>query len=239
MNPRQRTGILMMIGAAVLAIVLFFVISNYVSGVNSKVAPVVTAYAVTEGVDAYAVIGAEDVEEVELPRRYLPDAAVTQLEDIIGRRAAFNIAAGTYVGSDMLRPNSSLGDNEREVALTVDATTGIAGRVAPGDFVDVIAVFQGVDDGPASSQAVARSVRIVSVGGVEVRTEQPSRNELQERSVIPVTLALTPDQTYAVALADATAISVRLIGLPDGIETGNRGGEPTGTNTSILQSQIN
>lgn len=237
MNPRQRTGVLLMIGSALLAIVLFFVVSNYVSGVNSKVAPMVTAYSVADGIDAYQVIQSDDVEEVEIPRRYLPAAAVTNIDDIVGRRAAFNIAQGTYIGSDMLRPNSSLGDNEREVALTVDAKTGIAGRVAPGDFVDVIAVLQ-PEEGPASSQAVARSVRVVSVGGVEVRTEQPSRNELQEREVIPVTLALTPEQTYAVTLADATAVTVRLIGLPDGLESDNRGGEPTGTNTAILQSQI-
>lgn len=236
MNPRQRRGVIYLIFSAILGIGLFIAITSYVSSVNASVAPLVTVYQAQNPIAAYAVISSDDLTSVDVPEKFVAESALRNPDDIVGRRAAFNIAVGTYLGSDMLRPPSTLADAEREVALSVDATTGIAGRVAPGDRVDVIAVFETGED-IATSQAIARSVRVVSVGGIETRPAQTSQNEIREQTVVPVTLALSADQTFDVALADAVATTVRLIGLPDGIENQDRQGESVGTNIFDLQNR--
>jgi pilus assembly protein CpaB len=68
---------------------------------------------------------------------------------------------------------------------------------------------------------------VVSVRGVETRSETNSREELEERQVVPVTLALRPKDALAVTYADSFADSVRLVGLPPGANGKNRSGEDT------------
>ena len=138
-------------------------------------------------------------------------------------RDSFNVGAGTYLSSDMVLPASALNEDEREIALTVDAKTGIAGRVRSGDFVDVYAVFgDSVDEGV--SKVLVRGVRVVSVRGVETRTDA-SAEGVEQQQVVPVTLALEPTAALAVTYADSFASQVRLVGLPPGSTTKNRSGE--------------
>ena len=51
----------------------------------------------------------------------------------------------------MLVPPPQLQEGQREEAILVDASTGVAGRVRPGDLVDVIASYaaeQGAREAP-------------------------------------------------------------------------------------------
>jgi pilus assembly protein CpaB len=232
-NPRQRRGAFLMVLAALAAVALFITVTRYVSSVNSQIAPTVTVYQAADDLQAYATIDAASIEKVEIPRKYAPKSAIADAKEVIGRRVSFNIASGTYLGSDMILPPSSLNQNEREIALTVDSKTGIAGRVRSGDFVDVYAVFG--EEGSGTSRVLVRSVRVVSVGGVETRREPTSRDELDEQQVVPVTLALEPDDALRVTYADAFALSVRLVGLPPGIQNDNRSKEPSGVDTETLR----
>ena len=232
MNPRQRRGAILMALSAIAALVLFITVTNYVSSVNSKVAPTVTVYKASKNLNAFSVVEADSIDAAKIPRRYVSDKTVTDQEQLIGRRINFNVASGTYLGSDMLLPPSTLNDNEREIALTVDAKTGIAGRVKSGDLVDVYAVFG--EQGFGTSQVLVRNVRIVSVGGVETTSETTNRDELEETQVLPVTLALEPNDALRVTYADAFAISVRLVGLPSGIAGQNRDKEPNSVDNDSL-----
>lgn len=198
---------------------------SYVGSVNSKVAPTTTIYQAARAIDSHSIIEEEDLRAATVPERWVSPQAVRDPEMLIGRRVSFNVAEGTFVGSDMLLPASSLNENEREIALTVDAKTGLAGRIRSGDLVDVYAVFG--EDGSGSSKVLVRDVRVVSVRGVETRSQQSSSNNLEEREVIPVTLALQPNDALAVTYADAFAASVRLVGLPPEITKTDRSEEPS------------
>jgi len=69
---------------------------------------------------------------------------------------------------------------------------------------------------------LVQNVRVVSVRGEQTKANQTAINGQQ--SVIPVTLALEPNDALAVTYASAFATEVRLVGLPTG--TGeNRAGE--------------
>lgn len=224
MNPRQRRGVILMLLAGLCAIALFFVSVSWVSSVNATVRPLVETFRATGEIPAYSVIDADDIETVSVPEKWVSTRAVRDADSLIGQRVAFNIGEGTYLSDDMLLPRSSLNENEREIALTVDAKTGIAGRVQTGDFVDVYAVFADPQSGTGSSRVLVRNVRVVSVRGVETQTSS-SEDSFSESQVIPVTLALEPGAALAVTYADTFAASVRLVGLPPGVSTKNRGDE--------------
>lgn len=233
MNPRQRRGVIFMLLAGLTALVLFFVAVNYVSSVNAKVSPTIKVFQAAKPITAYSVVQQEDLQTVEVPRKWAATETIDNERSLIGRRVSFNVAKGTYLGTDMLLPPSSLNKDEREIALTVDAKTGIAGRIRSGDFVDVYAVF-GENAGQGASRVLVRSVRVVSVRGVETRSETSSRDELQQQQVIPVTLALKPTAALAVTYADAFAQSVRLVGLPPDANAQNRSSEPSSINGDDL-----
>ena len=233
MNPRQRRGIILMLLAGLTAVVLFFVSVNYVSSVNAKIAPTIKIYRASTEISAYSVIQKDQIEAVTVPKKWTASSASTDPSRLVGRRVAFNVAAGTFVGDDMLLPPSSLNQDEREIALTVDAKTGIAGRIRSGDFVDVYAVF-GEDAATGASRVLVRSVRVVSVRGVETRSKTSNRDPLQQQQVVPVTLALDPTAALAVTFADAFAASVRLVGLPPGTNSSNRSDERDQVNARDL-----
>jgi pilus assembly protein CpaB len=181
-------------------------------------------YRADHDLTAYSVIQEEDLEAVSVPEKWAAAEAEGDLSALVGRRVAFNVASGTYVSNDMVLPSSALNEDEREIALTVDAKTGIAGRVQSGDFVDVYATF-GSTAADGASRVLVRGVRVVSVRGVETRSETNSRDELEEQQVVPVTLALAPKDALSVTYADSFADSVRLVGLPPGANSKNRSGE--------------
>lgn len=226
MNPRQRRGVLFILLAGVGAIVLFFVVTSYVSDVNAQVGSKVTVYEAAVEIVAYEQITSELVQPVEMPERWIPDQAIRDLGALEGQRVSFNVAEGTLLGADMLLPPSDLSEDEREIAVEVDAITGIAGRLASGEFVDVYAVFAGDQFGTTGvSQVLVRNVRVVSVGGATTSNRQVSQGAFEEREVVPVTLALSADDALRVTYADAFANSMRLVGLPPGIGQENRSDE--------------
>lgn len=221
MNPRQRRGILLMILSMLLAVVVFFGVASYVNGVNSQVGPLTTVYQTTEDLSAFSELTADRVEAVSVPVRWVDEASRLSVQDLDGRTVAVPLSAGSRITMDMLVPPSDLNPNEREVAINVDAVTGIAGRVRPGDRVDVYAVFSDTPGLANQSRILVRNVRVVSVGGTQ-QVEQVSTGALQD--VIPVTMALVPQDALSVTYASTFAVQVRLVGLPAGT-TQDREGE--------------
>lgn len=226
MNPRQRRGVLFILLAGVGALVVFFLVARYVGGVNSQVAPLVTVYQAARDIPAYRVLDSASVVPVQMPERYVPPQALREADQLSGQRVGFSVAKGTLLGADMLLPVSELNNNEREIAIQVDAVTGIAGRVVTGDFVDIYAVFADDDqNGGGTSSVLVQNVRVVSVGGRQTRSRETGEGALREEAILPVTVALEPEDALKVTYADSFAVAVRLVGLPPGIQTEDRTGE--------------
>jgi len=235
-NPRQRRGLIFMILSVVVAIVVFVILTGYVRSVSSQVGPTTTVYRAAGPIDAYTALGSENLEPVEVPERWTSETARLDLPDVEGRRVGFPLDAGTVVTQDMLIPVSDLSPTEREIAVNVDAVTGVAGRVRPGDRVDIYAVFSTVPGLPAQVRVLVRDVRVVSLGGVQTINETTAEG-LEQADVIPVTLALEPEDSLSVTFANAFADEVRLVALPtdvgldrtgdlDQFDAGSLGGLP-------------
>lgn len=203
-----------MVLSGIAAAVVFIGVSSYVNSVNSKVGPMVTVYQVTKDLPAFSTLSNDNTEPVQVPQRWA--AANTQLEAqaIDGRVTAVPMTAGSAVSSDILVPPSNLDPDEREVAVNVNAVTGLVGRIKPGDRVDVYAVFADVAGLPQQARILVENVRVVSIEG---RQQVVSASSDTTQDVIPVTLALKPDDALSVTYANSFAKEVRLIGLPAGV----------------------
>ena len=165
MNPRQRRGVLLMVLSGIAAVLVFIGVSSYVASVNSRVGPMVTVYRVTTDLPAFTTLSSENTEPAEVPERWAADNTVLRSADIDGRVIATPMTAGSPVSLDILVPPSDLDPTEREIAVNVDAVTGLAGRVRPGDRVDVYAVFSEVPGLAKQSRILVQNVRVVSVQG--------------------------------------------------------------------------
>ena len=71
----------------------------------------------------------------------------------------------------MLGPPPELATGEREIAILVDAETGVAGKINPGAMVDIVATFAGNDQTgrKAESEIVVPGARIIDVGQPELK----------------------------------------------------------------------
>jgi pilus assembly protein CpaB len=203
-----------MVLSGLAAVLVFIGVSTYVAAVNSKVGPMVTVYHVTKDLPAFTTLSAENTEPVQVPQRWAADNTVLRSADVDGRVTATPMTAGATISLDGLVPPSDLNPDEREVAVNVDAVTGLAGRVRPGDRVDVYAVFTDVPGLPKQAALLVENVRVISVAG-QLQVQSPDAKSLQ--NVIPVTLALTSEQALRVTYASQIAAQVRLIGLPPGV----------------------
>lgn len=226
MNPRQRRGLTFILVAMLVSVGTFLAVTSYTASVNSEVGSMVTIYRATQPIQAYTDLSASNLEPAQIPQRWVSNTSILSLKDLQGRRVSFPLTAGTILSSDMLIPPSDLSPTEREIAINVNSVTGVAGRVRPGDRVDIYAVFANVPGLAKGVRVLARDIRVVSIAGQQTVTNQ-GQSGVSQQSVVPVTLALEPQGALSVTYAAAFAQEVRLVALPLDVGT-NRAGE---TNT--------
>ncbi|GLU47769.1 Flp pilus assembly protein CpaB [Nocardiopsis ansamitocini] len=216
MNPRQRRGVLLMIIAAFGAVTVFFTVVSYVNTLNSEMGTYRTVLRLTQDVDPYQPITAEMVESQEVPARFFDEETfLSSLEDANealanpGSRAvsATFLQAGTLLQKSMVVPAPALETGEREIAIMVNAETGVAGKVARQSRVDIYASFQPNDSSDACTIRVLTDVEVLEIGdiGAQVDAQTGGTN-----SVVPVTFKLTTEQALELSYAEAFATKLRL-----------------------------
>jgi pilus assembly protein CpaB len=215
MNPRQRRGVLMLAIAGLGLIGVFVLVAGYVADVNSQIDPKVRVLALTQ--DARPFEGIDDgmVETIEMPRKFAPRNAIRDPGQLVGVVPASPLPKDTVLQEGMLISPPELEGGQREIAIMVDAETGVAGKIGQGALVDIIATFAGDSEGlAAESRVVVPKARVVEVGQVRpggepsVPTHPEGAQELTAQ--IPVTFALTPKQVLNVTFAESNATEVRL-----------------------------
>ncbi|MBK7597882.1 MAG: Flp pilus assembly protein CpaB [Acidobacteria bacterium] len=99
-------------------------------------------------------INEQQVQVVRYPKSLLPEKAMVRKEEVIGRVSIADISARTPIIDRQLagigaQPGLSgvTPSGMRAVAVRVDEASSVAGFVAPGTYVDVIAILQPQIDG--------------------------------------------------------------------------------------------
>ena len=211
MNPRQRRGLLLIAIAALGLIVVFVLVAGYVADVRKEVDPKVSLIALAKPVAAHQAITDEMVKTVEMPERWAPPSAMRDAGELVGLVAATDLEPNTLLQNDMLIAPPQLAPGQRELAILVDAETGVAGKIGPDSVVDLIATYPGSQTKAPESRVVVPSARIIEVGQPRLK----GGNGVQEQAadpgqVVPITFALTPEQALVVSYAETNAAEVRL-----------------------------
>lgn len=218
MNPRQRRAILLIALSAIGLIGVFVLVAGYVSDVRAEVDPKVQVLALVKPAQENDAISDDMVGLVTMPERWAPRNALRDRGQLVGLVAASNLQPGSILQEGMLESPPELEAGQREIAIQVDAETGVAGKVGPGAIVDIVGTFGGDETTPPESTVVVPGARIIDVGTPRLKggrgvQQQPQTDPSQ---VVPVTFALTPLQALEVTYAESFAQEVRLALLPPG-----------------------
>jgi pilus assembly protein CpaB len=213
-NPRQRRGAVLILLAAVGAVVVFVSISSYVADIRSQIGPLVTVLEVNADVPAFQPVTADAVNERDVPERWVPDGALRDVAALDGMVAVNDLEPGALLQTSMLRPPPEVADEQRELAIMVDAETGVAGKVGPGDRVDVYATFAGDDtpegQEPPSAEIIVTDALVVDVGVQTTQIADEGPGGAAQDMVIPITFALPVSDSLVLAYAESHATNVRL-----------------------------
>jgi pilus assembly protein CpaB len=218
-NPRQRRGLLLIAVAALGLAVVFVLIAGYVSDVRREVDPKIRLLALAKPAQQYESITDDMVKTIEMPERWAPPSALRDPGQLVGLVAGTDLQPDTLLQRDMLTAPPQLAPGQRELAILVDAETGVAGKIGPDALVDVIATYPGDERKAPESRVVVPNARIIEVGqprlaggrGVQEQAADPAE-------VVPVTFALTPEQALVISYAESNATEVRLALLRPGSE---------------------
>jgi pilus assembly protein CpaB len=189
--------------------------------VNAAAPTMVRIFVARAPTPAGTLLKQEDMRERAVAPGEVPRGAVLATEDgraeLQGAMARRFFGAGEIIlADDVLRPRDRgflaavLRPGLRAVAIGVDANTGAAGLIFPGDFVDVILTQSfGAQEASAgrrmAAETVLAGVRVIAVDQQitqgapvsAVATGTPS-----SRVARTVTLEVTPEQAERLALAE-------------------------------------
>jgi pilus assembly protein CpaB len=212
MNARQRRGLVLLVVSVLLALAAFAGVLAVIDDVESKVGPEATAYELSEDVEPYEELTPDQLREVSMPERYIPPTAVTDLDEIEDQVAVGPLAEGSLLQTDMITDRPELSAGQQEIAVMIDASTGVAGKIYPGALINMYAAFE-VQDRSGTEDETFEMVRlmvnnaeVIEVGDLtEVEDDEDNTTE-----AVPITFALDNEDAQRVTFAEAFAEEVRL-----------------------------
>jgi pilus assembly protein CpaB len=221
MNSRQRRGVLLLLLSVICALGAFAGVLSVISDVKSKVGPEVTAYRVKDNVAPYTQLNTGQFEKIRMPKRWLSANAITNLREIQGKIAVTTLQAGSLLQSDMIVNQPALQPGQQEVAIMIDAATGVAGKITPGSTVNVYATFAGQREGdPAQSKIIVTNAKVLDVGRITaLDPNQSNKNQQQSTETVPITFALSTLDAQRITYAESFAQRVRLALVAPGSDT--------------------
>ncbi|WP_030165798.1 Flp pilus assembly protein CpaB [Streptomyces sp. NRRL S-813] len=220
MNSRQRRGVILLLLSVICAIGAFAGVLSVISDVKSKVGPEVTAYQLKSDVKPYTPLNASQFEKIRMPKRWLSPNAVTDLAQIRGKIAVTTLRHGSLLQSDMIVNQPALQPGQQEVAIMIDAATGVAGKITPGSTVNVYATFPGQREGdPAQSKIIVTDAKVLDVGEITALDPNADNKNQQSTETVPITFALSTIDAQRITYAESFAQRVRLALVAPGSDT--------------------
>lgn len=232
---KGRMGLLIAVAAGVFALISVML---YLSAREKELlqqAALQDVVVTTADVLANSPIDERSVRVEKIPRKFVQPGAIGKAAEAVGRLAAVPLQRGSQVtgmallagGAESLAFNVPRG--MRAISVAVDDVTGVGGQVRPGNFVDLVGVFEyGVPSGTAGGQitysqerieavTIAQNLQIIAVGGPPVEApaggeEGPLPAQAPLAAIETVTLLVTPTQVQEIVLAQqigALTLSLR------------------------------
>ncbi|MBT2386481.1 Flp pilus assembly protein CpaB [Streptomyces sp. ISL-11] len=236
MNSRQRRGIILLLLSVLCALGALAGVFAVVHDAESKVGPETTAYRLRADIPAYQPLdrAKDSFERISMPERWLPRTAVTDLADLDGKIAVTPLRRGSLLQRDMVADRPELGPGQQEIAIMIDAATGVAGKINPGSRVNIYATFDAKESGGKPvSRVMVSNARVIAVGKLKpLDREAGSGAAATTRrggEAVPITFALGTADAQRVAYAESFASHVRLALVAPGDDGQVSGGDRTYT----------
>lgn len=156
----------------------------------------------------------EQLEICQFPKTAAPIKCYSKKEDLVGRVVNTNIFQGEILVPERVEKEGAqsglsaiVPKGLRAITLKVDDTSGLAGLVRPGNFVDIMTTLRTPNQGDDSiSKVILQNVKVIATGQVTISNE---KNE--KVGVVPtVTVLTTLEQAERLSLA-STEGKVRLV----------------------------
>ncbi|MCX4780700.1 Flp pilus assembly protein CpaB [Streptomyces sp. NBC_01264] len=225
MNSRQRRGVILLILSVLCALAAFGGVLVVVGDVNSKVGNEVVAYRVKGDIAPYTPLAPGQFEQVTVPQRWLSETAVTDLAALKDKLALTGLKKGSLLQSDMFVDKPKLQAGEQEMAILIDASTGVAGKITPGAKVNIIGTFKSKKaDGPDQSVVMVANARVINVGKLTPLDPKDS-DKKTTTDAVPITFALSAKDSQRVAYAESFAVHVRLALVAPGTDSAPNPGD--------------
>ncbi len=154
-----------------------------------------------------------DVRTVSWPAGNVPDGFARETAEVVGRGLIASVRMNEpMLSSKIASPESGNGlplaipPGMRAVAVRVNEVIGVAGWVHEGQRVDVLVTLdQGAQIDEPTLETVLQDITVLRIGQIQ------ETNDRNEAVVVPVvTLAVTPDESQRLVLAD-TKGTIRLV----------------------------
>ncbi|MEU3354287.1 Flp pilus assembly protein CpaB [Streptomyces sp. NPDC037389] len=234
MNSRQRRGIVLLLLSALCAVGAFAGVFSVIHDAESKVGPETTAYRLKTDIPAYRDLDTDEFEKISMPERWLPATAVTDLSALRGKIAVTPLRKGSLLQSDMIVARPALAPGKQEIAIMIDAATGVAGKIQPGARVNIYATFDAKEQGAKPvSKVIVSGAQVIDVGKLTpFKRDGDSRSAATTRQAgeaVPITFALDTKDAQRVAYAESFASHVRLALVAPGSQEPVAGGDRTYT----------
>jgi pilus assembly protein CpaB len=211
MNPRQRRGVLLLAFATMGALAVFFTVLAYVGNVSAQVGDLRPVLRLSESVTAYDPITPDMLTVEQMPRRWAPPAALGDPSEAVGLVAAADIPAGSLVQQGMLVTRPGVQRGYREVAILVDAETGVAGKVTSGDRVDIIMTTEDEKQQRRAAAYLVTNALVIDVGvPAELAKDDRVGEFAKVTQAVPVTFALPLGDALRLSYAESFAVKLRL-----------------------------
>lgn len=139
----------------------------------------------------------------KVPARRAHFEALEAVENVQGRYTSAEIIAGEQILKTRLyaeqEVNSFLAFNlapkERAVTIEVDEIIGVAGFLMPGDYVDVVSVFSGIDE--PIVKTILQKIKVLAVA-----QDMTINSEIKPRVEKSITLAVNLKEAEKLVLAE-------------------------------------
>jgi pilus assembly protein CpaB len=224
MNSRQRRGVILLLLSVVCALAAFAGVLAVIGNVNSEVGPKTTAYELKQDIAPYTALRDDQFTRIAMPKKWLSPTAVTDLSAIRGKIAVTTLRKGSLLQQDMIVQRPELAPGQEEIAIMIDAETGVAGKITPGSLVNIFATYGGDKNGGDTgsrneSRIIVSDARVLDVGKLtSLSKDSPTNGTLGggTQEAVPITFALDAEDAQRVAYAESFAEHVRLALLPGG-----------------------
>lgn len=193
------------------ALTVFLAVFSYVSGISEQVGPKSTAYTFARDIPRNTLVSQDDLVPVQMPNKWMASTTIHSFDASRGLVATADIRRGSVLQEGMVGPPPELQPGQRELAILIDAETGVAGKIKSGDLVDIYATFEDQQDEQA--RVLVADAKVLAIGQLQQITAQPRDAGAQRFSsdaVVPVTFALGIQDSLKLAYAESFAVKVRL-----------------------------